>query len=226
MLVLFTAIMVHSCKKDSKQELSPDELVTEKKAKNESQTAAKGDITPNSVPLYCEDLENPCTDPACQPYYDCEPEPIPTPRIYLENFFDGYDLSILNNPDSVVVGNYMVSKNRELINILCTNFPQTYKLNELSETDVFITWAGIIHMLAEGEGRFSSGSMRAINWECVGNVVLGFFDMASLAGDYASLIKNGSSWSSVRGLLWRTAKRYGGWMAAAGVIYEITTECF
>jgi hypothetical protein len=50
--------------------------------------------------------------------------------------------------------------------------------------------------------------------------------LESLVEDYASLIRGGSSWSSVRGLLWRTAKRYGGWMAAAGVIYEITTECF
>ena len=36
----------------------------------------------------------------------------------------------------------------------------------------------------------------------------------------------GGSWSTVRGLLWRTLKRYGGWMAAAGVIYDIATECF
>jgi hypothetical protein len=65
-----------------------------------------------------------------------------------------------------------------------------------------------------------------IDWNCVKNVVLGFFDLVSLVEDYVALIQSGGSWSTVRGLIWRTVKRYAGWGAAAALIYEIATECF
>lgn len=64
-----------------------------------------------------------------------------------------------------------------------------------------------------------------MDWGCVKDIVFGLFDIASLVEDYVSLLRGGGSWSTVRGLLWRTAKRYAGWAAAAGLIYDITTEC-
>ena len=37
-------------------------------------TSKKGVSTMN-IPVYCEDLENPCSDPACAPYYQCGTQP-------------------------------------------------------------------------------------------------------------------------------------------------------
>ncbi len=218
-IVCLAIFSLNSCIKDATETAEIEKLSKNEKESNEANRF--------SVPLYCEDLENPCTDPACQPYYDCEP---PTPLVALENFFSTYDYAILSNPDSIYVASYMKSKNQELINSLSIDFPQTYLINHLDSTDVLVTWAGLIHMLAEGEGYFSSGNISqariAVNWVCVKDVLLGFFDVASLVEDYAHLIKSGGTWSSVRGLLWRTLKRYGGWWAAAGVIYDISTDCF
>jgi len=124
---------------------------------------------------------------------------------------------------------YMINKNKELINILCQNFPETYKRSQLNPEDEFVTYASVIHMLAEGRGYFNTESPEQlrvrVDWDCVNTVVLGLFDVASLVEDYASLIRGGGSWTTVRGLLWRTAKRYGGWVAAAGLIYDISTDC-
>lgn len=121
-----------------------------------------------------------CDDPRCVNY--SEPctggggGSMPIPQIILQNFFSTYDTNILKSTDSLQVKAYMINKNVELINILCTNFPQTYKQNELNPEDEFITWAAIIHMIPEGEGKFSTVQQArlAIDWGCVRGVVLGF----------------------------------------------------
>lgn len=190
---------------------------------------SKKSPSPNRIPTYCSELQNPCNDPACEPYFDCDPAPIETPQIYLEDFFNNYDKALLQNPDSNIVKNYLIQKNNELINILCTYFPNTYKKSELRADDVYVTLAGLTHMLAEGQGHFSGNSVTvlriAMDWGCVGNVLMGLIDVVSLVEDYVSLIQGGGTWTTVRGLLWRTLKRYAGWVGVAGVIYEISTEC-
>jgi hypothetical protein len=225
-MVLSSVIVFNSCKKDKANG-----------ADSEKESIPKKDITSDPinknmtarVPLYCSSVANPCADPACRPYFNCDNE-VPTPPIYLENLFATYDTNVLKSPDSLEVIPYMVKRNQELINILSNNFPHTY-YSSLDPNDEFVTWAGLVHMLAEGEGHFNNAAaMRearySIDYGCVKGVLLGFFDVASLVEDYVHLIKSGGSWSTVRGLLWRTLKRYGGWMAAAGVIYDIATECF
>lgn len=46
----------------------------------------------------------------------------PSTTIQLENFFNGYDRSILLNPDSTVLAPYMIQKNRELLSYLSQFF--------------------------------------------------------------------------------------------------------
>ncbi|HVT83917.1 MAG TPA: hypothetical protein VHD35_01880 [Chitinophagaceae bacterium] len=161
---------------------------------------------------------------------ECGDGTVPTPLIYLQNFFSTYDTNILKSTDSSQVIAYVTSKNQELINILSTNFPQTYNSNVLNQSDEMVTWAGLIHMLAEGQGKFSAPQNMqakfAIDWGCVGDVLLGVFDITSLVEDYVHLIKTGGSWSTIRGLLWRTLKRQAGWFVAAKAVYDIVTDCF
>ena len=225
-LILSSVFLFNSCKKDKAKDVdSAKENIT------------KQDVTSNPVnknmtarmPVYCNSVANPCADPACRPYFNCDIV-VQTPPIYLENLFATYDTNVLKSTDSLEVISYMVKKNQELIKILSSNFPHTYNTG-LDPNDEFVTWAGLVHMLAEGEGHFNNATVSrearySIDYGCVKGVLLGFFDVASLVEDYVHLIKSGGSWSTVRGLLWRTLKRYGGWMAAAGVIYDIATECF
>lgn len=64
-----------------------------------------------------------------------------------------------------------------------------------------------------------------LDWGCVLDVAIGTFDIYGLVSEYADLVRTGGSWSSVRGLLFRTARRYAGWIAAAALIYDVGTNC-
>lgn len=162
----------------------------------------------------------------------------------LKEFYASLDKEILSSNDSLKIEEYLKGRNRELLQILISKAPRTYE--DASPDDQLLIFAGIVHMLAEDKlsGR-ESGSLiseetisilnglqlkQAIRAEgfldCVGAVVLGFFDVASLVEDYIALVQSGGSWSTVRGLIWRTAKRYAGWWAAAALVIEIGRECF
>lgn len=155
--------------------------------------------------------------------------------ISLYNFFKSYDRAILRAIIRPVVFEfesssnnsniqYMVDKNRELIGILSSLNPVTYNPEDMNPNDEMIVFAGAIELY--NEQKLHPNNNYANPAECIKGVILGFFDIASLVEDYIALIRNGGSWSTVRGLLWRTLKRYGGWAAAAGIIYDIVTECF
>lgn len=72
----FFILFNSSCNKKSGSKNIQDETVTKKEGTNKNQAAAKGGVTTNSVPAGCNDLPNPCDDPACRPYYNnCDEEP-------------------------------------------------------------------------------------------------------------------------------------------------------
>ncbi|MDQ6608769.1 MAG: hypothetical protein M3Y85_03010 [Bacteroidota bacterium] len=191
------------------------------------------------------------------------PCPSSNDEIYFENLLRSYNTPILQNPDTTVAIAHMIEKNQEYINYLTSAFPATFNRNSMVVDDVAITWVGLLHAIAVGEGRFSNStsklnkkdndftfaklsgpnaeigimppeiwqsklydqSLYRLDWPCVKNVVLGFFDLASLVEDYVALVQSGASWNTVRGLIWRTVKRYAGWGAAVAVVYEIATKC-
>jgi hypothetical protein len=176
---------------------------------------------------------------------------LPCPGFYLEEFFLSFSLSELQNSDSIEVENYLKGKNQELLNYLSANFSTTFNPDSVSNDSVTLMWAGFIHMLAEGEGAFNESFPIAsakflehgpkadlvsffqlkskanfrLEWSCVRGILEAAFDITSLIEDYVALINGGGTWKSVGRLIWRTAKRYLGWLGVAGVIYDVATNC-
>ncbi|MEJ7625531.1 MAG: hypothetical protein WKF35_01615 [Ferruginibacter sp.] len=153
----------------------------------------------------------------------------------LSDFFKSYDTTILkvlfsipsdetNNQTTNPNIEYMINKNRELISILSSINPDVYKPENLNVSDDLIVFAGAIELYTERKSRQINTNYVPV--DCIKNVILGFFDVVSLIEDYVALIKTGGNWATVRSLIFRTLKRYAGWIAAANLIYEIATECY
>lgn len=70
------------------------------------------------------------------------------------------------------------------------------------------------------------GIMKPFPWSCIRGVLEGVLTGAGIVESYQALIASGGTWATLRSLLWTTVKRYAGWWAAAGVVYDIITECF
>lgn len=74
-MIFVTAVGFNSCKKETSSKIqkpNEEEIATKKKK-----------ITTYFIPTYCDDLENPCSDPACAPYYNC---PVDSVNYYSQLF--------------------------------------------------------------------------------------------------------------------------------------------
>lgn len=147
-------------------------------------------------------------------------------RLY--NFFKSYDtvklkavmtleVGLTNNPNI----QYMVDKNRELIGILSAVNPVCYNPEQMNPADDVIVVAGLIELYNE----IQSGT-NYIPWECIKGVLIGIVGFGSVIDSYNTLVKEGVSWATARGFLWKVLKKYSGWLTAAAAIYEIITKCF
>jgi hypothetical protein len=161
----------------------------------------------------------------------------------LKEYFKTYDKAILvrlkmgativrSSADSATLHSdsmYMIQKNIQLISILNSINPITYNSEFMQSSDPMVIFAAAIELYAEQNSSSNisnNGRVDPSVANCVKDVITGIFDIVSLIEDYVALIRNGAQWNTVRTLLWRTLKRYGGWMAAAAVIYEIVNDCF
>lgn len=187
---------------------------------------ASSHLNPSSFPVFCLDLINPCSEPACRPYYNCTP----VPEVELEDDFATYDPDMITHTDPTVVANYLIAKNAELKQIMVANFPATYTSQNVDVNDTLFTYAALIHMVAEGQGLLSPGAMQPANmpaWvRCAGEVVGGVFTVKSIYSSYADLFKHGASWTTIRPVLKNMLRRYGGWISVGFLIYDIKTVCF
>jgi len=157
----------------------------------------------------------------------------------LYTFFKSYDPVILKRVrrgDLIVSSpgepspdiTYMIAKNRELISILGSRNSISYNTEEMNPADEMIVYAGIIELYTElkNDAQAPNPSPNFIlPWSCIRQVLTETLSIGSLIEDYYALVRNGATWGSLRTVLWRTLKRYGGWTLAAGVIYDIITEC-
>ena len=64
-IVTVTAIFIIACSKNSNTEIRKEEQETITKSNNRSAGMF-------SMPEHCPGLENPCSDPACAPYFSCD----------------------------------------------------------------------------------------------------------------------------------------------------------
>lgn len=157
----------------------------------------------------------------------------------LESFFKSYDTAILKRIISIIPIEdeqarlsdsdlqYVIGKNTELINILGSMRPNTYNQNQMNMQDEMIVFAGLIELYIDLDPSSSKNINRALlPWECIWGVITGVLDGGALINQYKLLINQGASWGTVRRFLWQGLKRAGGWILAAGAIYEIVTECF
>lgn len=156
--------------------------------------------------------------------------------VSLESFFRSYDTVVLKRIISIIpiedeparLSNedlqYMINKNIELISLLSSHRPTVYNPGDMQPDDAVVVYAGLIELSIELE--YLRNSANRFPWRCIGDVILASFNVASIIDDYRALVNSGASWGTVRSFLWRTLKRYGGFFAAAGVLYDIATECF
>lgn len=212
------------------------------KAKINNQTPKdnKADVAlvQGPCPYPCGDLR--CKNyselnPNCPPtVLDPEPPPVVIPEIHLEYFFNSYNSLALISPDTLMTKAYLIEKNNSLIGTLSQNFPNSYKRNEMNQEDEIITYAGLIHMLAEEQGFFRDSStmpsqqaIRMAPWvDCVVGVLSGYLSVDGLISAYSTLIKEGAKWSTIRPFIKYALKRYGGWITVGWAIYDISTKCF
>lgn len=156
----------------------------------------------------------------------------------LRSFFLTYDTNILRvlrkgidpAPDMLSSTNgpgvqYMIAKNTELIGNLSSIRSSVYY--GMNPDDDMAVYAGIIEMVIQLEG--GQGNIRISKpfpWSCIRGVLEGLLTGAGIVESYQALIASGGTWTTVRSFLWTSLKRYAGWWAAAGAIYDIVTECF
>ncbi len=151
----------------------------------------------------------------------------------LRTFFLSYDTNILRSlkfgggpmPDTYSSSDirYMVSKNIELIGILSSIRPSTYY--DMNPEDDMVVYAGLIEMDIQVNGE-SMIVNKPFPWACIRTVLEGLVTGSGVISSYRQLVASGASWGTVRAFRWQSLKRYGGWIMAAGAIYDIVTECF
>jgi hypothetical protein len=159
----------------------------------------------------------------------------------LEQFFKTYDTAILRRLKSPVIvmedegaartGSpdmvYMQQKNTQLISLLSVINPQAYNPALMNPADEMVVFAGVFELYKEMQiqGKQGTGRMK-IPWECIKDVLVGAFNVATIIIEFQTLVESSATWSTIRPFLWRNLRRYGGWFMVAGVIWDIATECF
>ncbi len=159
----------------------------------------------------------------------------------LEQFFKSYDTAILRRLKSPVIVMdeenaarasstdlvYMQQKNTQLISLLSVINPQVYDPALMNPADEMVVFAGVFELYKEMQiqGKQATGRMQ-IPWECIKDVIVGAFNVATIIIEFQTLVESNATWSTIRPFLWRNLRRYGGWLMVAGVIWDIATECF
>jgi hypothetical protein len=159
----------------------------------------------------------------------------------LEQFFKSYDTAILRRlkrPVAVLEDEtaarsgssdlvYMQQKNTQLISLLSAINPQVYNPALMNPADEMVVFAGALELYKEMniQGKQGTGRMK-VPWECIKDVIVGAFNIASIIIEFQALVESSASWSTIRPFLWRNLRRYGGWLMVAGVIWDIATDCF
>jgi len=160
----------------------------------------------------------------------------------LEQFFKSYDTAILHRLKSPVIvmddegtartGSpdivYMQQKNTQLISLLSVINPQAYNPALMNPADEMVVFAGVFELYKEmqiqGKGQVT-GRM-GFPWECIKDVIVAAFNVTTIIIEFQSLLDAGATWSTLRPVLWRNLRRYGGWLVVAAVVWDIATECF
>jgi hypothetical protein len=159
----------------------------------------------------------------------------------LEQFFKSYDTVILRRlkrPVAVMEDetaarsgssdlDYMQQKNTQLISLLSAINPQVYNPALMNPADEMVVFAGAFELYKEMQiqGKQVTDRMK-VPWECIKDVLIGAFNIASIIIEFQALVESSASWSTIRPFLWRNLRRYGGWFMVAGVIWDIATDCF
>jgi len=160
----------------------------------------------------------------------------------LEQFFKSYDTAILRRlkkPVAVIDEEeaarpgeadiiYMQGKNAQLIPLLAAINPVAYNPAEMSVADEMLIYAGVLelHNQLQVPGNKQVTGRAGLPWACIRDVILSAFNIGTIIVEFQAMISGGASWSVVRPFLWQNLRRYGGWFAVAGVIWDIATECF
>lgn len=175
-------------------------------------------------------------------------QPVPGRKeayLALEQFFKSYDTAILRrlkapaivkevegaartartaDPDIV----YMQQKNIQLISLLSVINPQAYSPALMNPADEMVVFAGAFELYKEmqiqGKGQITD--RMGLPWECIKNILVAAFSVASIINQFQSLVEAGSTWTTLRPMLWNSLRRYGGWFMVAGIIWDIATDCF
>lgn len=137
-MIFVTAVGFNSCKKETSSKIqkpNEEEIATKKKK-----------ITTYFIPTYCDDLENPCSDPACASYYICNPDPNAMTTLFssidhaqLQQLLNGNNLAALENflnPIANQIANHIYAKYGEDIHDEIGNEPQAMILLGLFEYGV------------------------------------------------------------------------------------------
>lgn len=172
-------------------------------------------------------------------------QPVPGRKeayLALEQFFKTYDTAILRrlkgpvgvkevegtaratNPDI----EYMQQKNVQLISLLSVINPQAYSPALMNPADEMVVFAGAIELYKEMQlqGKGQMTDRMGLPWECIKNVLVAAFNIASIINQFQTLVEAGSTWTTLRPLLWNSLRRYGGWFMVAAIIWDIATDCF
>lgn len=156
----------------------------------------------------------------------------------LHDFFLTYDTSVLRSFLIIIAEGeynlysnasesnieYMVNKNSELITILQNINPVTY--SGMNPNDDMVLIAGLFELYYELEQTTNSVNRAPFPWACIRTVIEGIVTGGGIISSYKAMVASGASWAGVRAFLFQSLKRYGGWMLAAGALYDIVTECF
>ena len=145
-----------------------------------------------SVPLYCEDLENPCNDPACQPYYDCEVDQYAMTALF-SNINPTQLQQILNSTDSIAITNYFYPLANQVAAHLSIKYGDNIS-NEIGNNPQAMILLGLFEYGVENNFTLDSIANRAEygDWECFMNAVVDGFGIGAVRTLYNDF-KHGAS---------------------------------
>jgi hypothetical protein len=221
-IFLFTPLLLFSCSKNS--------------VENKNIIIAPGTVKTNDISIFTSSGVNSNVASMTSARIGLSSEVLTNTS--LRDFFLTYDtcilrsfLMIITEPENIHYSTvrqsyleYMLTKNSELIAILQNINPVAY--SGMNPSDDLVLIAGLFELHHEFEQTPTSVNRAPFPWACIRSVIEGIVTGRGIIISYNAMIASGASWAGVRAFLFQSLKRYGGWMLAAGALYDIVTECF
>jgi hypothetical protein len=133
-----------------------------------------------------------------------------------QSFFDEFDFKIIDDLSEEELIRMIEEFNKCIIRQLNHDIPTLQiPMSAHKEPEIFVL--GAAHYL-------KTSPDNAWFW-CLADVIGSYFSVTELFGSYHALLTEGATWNTVWPVVKNTLRRYGGWLAAAGVAYSFANNC-